>query len=392
MLSSEELEVIRARSNAAANGEWEFDHETEFITRLTQKGGNTHEIIAILDVYTEEDATFIAHARTDVPALLDTIAEARAELVEHFDDIEFDYEGEPNDLDYMVELAGREVKSSHSHCDRETERANIAEHKVSQLRSRFALELAARTTPDMVEAERQANRIIELEDVAKDNQYIVETLARSLSVDLGAHCITELVHAAADMIDKLRSINGGLRKWQDLARPELEARIKELEAAQQPRPMSDAPQDGCEFVALVPIRYLSHARSFIDRLHCTVAIESDHRGQDVVIGWLPLPDQSDKTADPIDELLPMHSDVPEMWLIRQRDGDGYSWWKEHGRGLVTDVLAAGLHTEEDARHAVCGRPAVLEAVRLGDALNGLSCKGTVAELLGWLPDQSEVNK
>ena len=73
MLSPSDLDAIRSRAEAASNGEWEFDHDTEWVTRLTQKDGRTHEILVILDVYTTEDAAFIAHARTDVPALLDEV-------------------------------------------------------------------------------------------------------------------------------------------------------------------------------------------------------------------------------------------------------------------------------------------------------------------------------
>lgn len=226
MLSQSELEAIRGRAEAATNPPWSHWPQTSLSIRpretvMAKTGPGLGCLIG--EEITEPDATFIAHARTDVPALLAIIDEVRASLVKHFDDVDLDCEGKPNDLESVVSLACDEIKSTRSHRERETNRANVAEHKVGQLRSRFALELAKQTTPDMSELQRQANRITELEDVGKDNQYIVETLSRALRVDLGAHCITELVHAAADMIEKLKDINGGLRKWQDVARPKLEA-------------------------------------------------------------------------------------------------------------------------------------------------------------------------
>lgn len=200
MLSQSELDAIRSRAEAASPPPWP-DHCPDL---------------------RQPDATFIAHARTDVPALLDEVerlqadmADVRKSLSGAFYGIETDDDGQPEDTDMMAYLAGNRVKSADSHAESETERANVAEHKVSQLRSRFALELAARTTPDM---ERQAARITELED-----------------------------------------INGGLRAWQDVARPKLEARmdkaesrVKELELSQHPRPISEAPQDGTEVLAWVP--------------------------------------------------------------------------------------------------------------------------------------------
>lgn len=223
MIDPEGLEDIRKRAEAATYGGWSFVFKEDFIT-----DDNDGDVVFSLDMYRKEDAQFIAHARTDVPALLATIAEVRAELVNYFDDIDLDYEGQPNGLDTMVRQAAGQLHESRSWASKETERANVAEHKNSQLRSRFALELAARTTPDMAELQRQANRITELEESAKDERWMVETLAKALRVDLGAHCLTELVHAAAGRIEKLKKINGGLRKWQDVERPKLVSEVERL--------------------------------------------------------------------------------------------------------------------------------------------------------------------
>jgi hypothetical protein len=229
MLSQDELDAIRSRAEAGTGGYGEWKVEKYADDRRVDRFISTPNGAWVAQSVFPETATFIAHARTDVPELLATIAEVRSELVEHFDDVDIDYEGEPFDLESVVSRAAEELRSTRSHCNSETDRANVAEHKNSQLRSRFALELAARTTPDMAEMERQANRITELEESVRDERWMIETLAKALRVDLGAHCITELVHAAAGMIEKLKEVNAGLRKWQDLTRPKLEARIKELE-------------------------------------------------------------------------------------------------------------------------------------------------------------------
>lgn len=56
------------------------------------------------------------------------------------------------------------------------------------------------------------------------------------------------------------------------------ARISELEARQQPRPMADAPRDG------VGVWYITSA---------TRNLNNDHWYHTSVIGWLPLPDQNE---------------------------------------------------------------------------------------------------
>lgn len=219
-----------------------------------------------------------------------TIADTRAELVKHFDDIDVDYEGEPNDLDTMVRQAAGQLKNARSHGESETERANVAEHKNSQLRSRFALELAARTTPDMAELQRQANRITEFEESARDERFMIETLANALRVDHAAHCITELVHAAADEIKRLRKANAVERRWQEVDRPKLTARIAELKAAQlQPLPLTH-PELEPGMSTLVVFEGSCPLGSDTTEDWCI----GKH---DKAVGWLPLPDQSEANGD-----------------------------------------------------------------------------------------------
>jgi hypothetical protein len=78
-LTQEQLEAIRQRAEKATPGPWEFDgvfycgEFPYYIDLITGAGdiGVRHN---------KDDATFIAHARTDIPALLDHIAELEAEL------------------------------------------------------------------------------------------------------------------------------------------------------------------------------------------------------------------------------------------------------------------------------------------------------------------------
>ena len=197
MLSQSDLDAIRSRAEAASPGKWQGtwnDGPSGFV-HVYHDGVGQYVANSIL---TEPDATFIAHARTDVPELLSTIADTRAELVKYFDDIDVDYEGEPNDLDTMVRQAAGQLHEARSWSGKETERANVAE-----------------------------------------------------------------------------------------------ARIAELEAAQVPRDMVDAPRDG-EFWSIVPLRYCEHASeewgqpTYIDRDDGLWATPSD---DDMFLGWLPLPDQ-----------------------------------------------------------------------------------------------------
>jgi hypothetical protein len=80
-LTQEQLEAIRQRAENATPGPWKWSGQTEggFIPQGAYLGDT---LILLGDHYEnyKEDATFIAHARTDIPALLDHIAELEAEL------------------------------------------------------------------------------------------------------------------------------------------------------------------------------------------------------------------------------------------------------------------------------------------------------------------------
>lgn len=68
------LDKIEARANAATEGPWNV-----FVGRIDHPG---RSLVAVAyDVVCDEDADFIAHARTDVPALVEAL---RAVLNLHF--------------------------------------------------------------------------------------------------------------------------------------------------------------------------------------------------------------------------------------------------------------------------------------------------------------------
>lgn len=79
-LSSKEIEAIRERVEKATDGPWIYvpiSDRLEYF--IGGEGGN--EAIAV-EVFTKEDATFIAHARTDIPKLLAEIERLRGKLDE----------------------------------------------------------------------------------------------------------------------------------------------------------------------------------------------------------------------------------------------------------------------------------------------------------------------
>lgn len=77
-----EIEAIRARADAATPGPWRTHAD---VPRAIVALGAPHESLLGLDVeenaivFSQYDATFIALARTDIPALLDEVARLRRE-------------------------------------------------------------------------------------------------------------------------------------------------------------------------------------------------------------------------------------------------------------------------------------------------------------------------
>ena len=72
MLSQSDLDAIRSRAEAATDGGWSFTFKEDVIT-----DDNDGDVVFALDMYRKEDAQFIAHARTDVPRLVEEVERLR---------------------------------------------------------------------------------------------------------------------------------------------------------------------------------------------------------------------------------------------------------------------------------------------------------------------------
>ncbi len=77
MMTDAELDAIRARAEAATPGPWGItaDSKPNDFDIAGPEPGDTRGMF-----WREEDAGFVAHARTDVPALLDEVKRLRALL------------------------------------------------------------------------------------------------------------------------------------------------------------------------------------------------------------------------------------------------------------------------------------------------------------------------
>jgi len=103
MLTDTELAAIEARANAAAPGEWEASRHARNMHQISDVTGIIADIstwktgMAGDDKETTANADFIAHARTDVPALVKELRELRAwaATVTHADGCAAEFECDP---------------------------------------------------------------------------------------------------------------------------------------------------------------------------------------------------------------------------------------------------------------------------------------------------------
>ena len=73
-----DIRAIRERSEKATPGPW---HDNAFHGIVTSGGDwNTSDSVSVADIIRRDDGTFIAAARTDVPALCDEVEECRARI------------------------------------------------------------------------------------------------------------------------------------------------------------------------------------------------------------------------------------------------------------------------------------------------------------------------
>lgn len=96
MTATLDLDAIEARCNAATPGPWEISYGCEEESRYRWRAvGPPHEVVendagyddGSAESASEDDAKFIAHARTDVPLLIAEVRRLRAALRRIGDDI-----------------------------------------------------------------------------------------------------------------------------------------------------------------------------------------------------------------------------------------------------------------------------------------------------------------
>jgi hypothetical protein len=80
-LTNADLAAIRERAEAASPGPWDFS--THWVWRTELDGRRARSFAIVHD--NPDDARFIAHSRTDIPALLDIIEEMREVLAWYAD-------------------------------------------------------------------------------------------------------------------------------------------------------------------------------------------------------------------------------------------------------------------------------------------------------------------
>lgn len=80
-MTEKELAEIRERVEAASAGPWTaaYGPEEDRLTVIAHTPPQGHRAVAKTDVEAAADARFIAHARSDVPALLAEIERLKAE-------------------------------------------------------------------------------------------------------------------------------------------------------------------------------------------------------------------------------------------------------------------------------------------------------------------------
>jgi len=78
-MSAEQLDAIQARADAATEGPWEtVRHDLSLYVQ--SKHANLQANLGYVGNHPEPDAEFIAHARTDVPALIALVRVQAAKL------------------------------------------------------------------------------------------------------------------------------------------------------------------------------------------------------------------------------------------------------------------------------------------------------------------------
>jgi len=114
------LDTIRERADAATPGPWatalEVDHDGQYWVVTPPDGSVLFSVCKVGhkgEPKTEEDAEFIAHARTDIPALLAHIDALHTLLVNLVDGIDGYWASLPDNqlhIDALENITGKRVK------------------------------------------------------------------------------------------------------------------------------------------------------------------------------------------------------------------------------------------------------------------------------------------
>ncbi len=262
MLTSEELEAIRGRAEAATDGGWSLIYEEGFIT-----SDSDGDVVFALDMYRKEDATFIAHARTDVPALVDEVERQAVRIAELQ---QLMAQGHIKAHKYQGEATSRWAELYKCQCI------------IDGTPTKYPMMTAGPEPDDDVSS-------LLVERLKLDGDRITE-LESKLAIEVSELTIENSVRMQAE--DEMLATAHHARG--------LEARIAELEAAQKPRPMAKA--KGQRVLAEwfnpsgLSIRWdttvwVGHTHTKIG--HWDTEIDHDRPIGSAPHHWLPLPDQTE---------------------------------------------------------------------------------------------------
>jgi hypothetical protein len=83
MSASLDLDVIERRAAEATPGPWRAYDDSKYTTWYVDRvGGDGEQLVEVNSFKAVFDADFIAHARADVPALIDEVRRLRAEVAD----------------------------------------------------------------------------------------------------------------------------------------------------------------------------------------------------------------------------------------------------------------------------------------------------------------------
>lgn len=107
------IEEIEVREQRATEGSWEIEYDNDGNGSFREwyiAGPSQIDVVSNKKTQAEDDAHFIAHARQDIPALLEYIKELEVAIAEYVETVGFN-EGE-DFISYMTEGRSHEIIKS----------------------------------------------------------------------------------------------------------------------------------------------------------------------------------------------------------------------------------------------------------------------------------------